>query len=38
VVIPEKDLVVVINQWNILPGRPVLPLGRVLARILRSTD
>jgi CubicO group peptidase (beta-lactamase class C family) len=36
VAIPEEDLIVVINQWNILPGRPSLPLGRVLARILNS--
>lgn len=36
VAIPEEDLVVVINQWNILPGRPALPLGRVLNRILSS--
>ena len=37
VAIPEQDLVVVVNQWNILPGRPGLPLGRVLARILTTT-
>jgi CubicO group peptidase (beta-lactamase class C family) len=36
IAIPEEDLVVVINQWNILPGRPALPLGRVLNRILSS--
>ncbi|HEX5725965.1 MAG TPA: serine hydrolase [Longimicrobiaceae bacterium] len=36
VAIPEDDLIVVVNQWNILPGRPSLPLGRVLARILGS--
>ena len=38
IAIPEKDLVVVINQWNILPGRPGLPLGRVMARILNSME
>ena len=38
VAVPEQDLVVVVNQWNILPGRPSLPLGRVLARILNSID
>jgi hypothetical protein len=36
IAIPEEDLVVVINQWNILPGQPALPLGRVLSRILSS--
>jgi len=36
VAIPEDDLIIVVNQWNILPGRPGLPLGRVLSRILSS--
>jgi CubicO group peptidase (beta-lactamase class C family) len=36
IAIPEDDLIVVVNQWNILPGRPSLPLGRVLRRILDS--
>lgn len=36
IAIPEEDMVVVINQWNILPGQPALPLGRVLSRILSS--
>ena len=36
VAIPEDDLIVVVNQWNILPGRPSLPVGRVMARILGS--
>jgi CubicO group peptidase (beta-lactamase class C family) len=35
--VPEKDLVIVFNGWNILPGRPGLPRGRVLDRILRAT-
>ncbi len=34
--VPEEDLIVVVNQWNILPGQPSLPVGRVLARILGS--
>jgi CubicO group peptidase (beta-lactamase class C family) len=34
--VPELDLVVVFNGWNILPGRPGLPRGRVLERILRA--
>jgi CubicO group peptidase (beta-lactamase class C family) len=36
IAVPEEDLIVVVNQWNILPGRPSLPVGRVLARILSS--
>lgn len=36
VVVPEDDLVVVFNQWNILPGRPALPALPTLARILRA--
>jgi CubicO group peptidase (beta-lactamase class C family) len=36
VAIPEDDLIVVVNQWNILPGKPALPLGRVLTRILST--
>ena len=36
VAIPEEDLIGVVNQWNILPGKPSLPLGRVLARIQNS--
>lgn len=35
--IPEKDLIVVFNGWNILPGKPGLPGGRVLERILKAT-
>lgn len=38
VAVPEEDLIVVVNQWNILPGRPSLPVGRVMARILGSLD
>jgi CubicO group peptidase (beta-lactamase class C family) len=38
IAVPEDDLIVVINQWNILPGQPSLPLGRVLTRILGSLD
>jgi CubicO group peptidase (beta-lactamase class C family) len=34
--IPELDLVLVFNGWNILPGRPGLPRARVTERILRS--
>lgn len=35
-VIPELDLVVVINAWNILPGRKAIPSGRVRERIVRA--
>lgn len=34
--VPELDLVVVFNGWNILPGRPALPRARVVDRILRA--
>jgi hypothetical protein len=34
--VPEEELVVVVYQWNILPGQPSLPWRSVLARILRS--
>lgn len=34
--VPELDLVIVFNGWNILPGRPVLPRARVLDRILKG--
>lgn len=35
--VPELDLVVVFNGWNILPGIPALPRGQVLERIIRGT-
>ena len=35
--IPEKNMVVVFNGWNILPGRRGIPLGRTMERILRAT-
>jgi CubicO group peptidase (beta-lactamase class C family) len=31
--LPEHDLIVVFNAWNILPGRPALPRAATLARI-----
>jgi CubicO group peptidase (beta-lactamase class C family) len=34
--VPEDDLVMVVNQWNILPGRPGFPARIALGRILRS--
>lgn len=37
IAIPELDVVVVFNGWNILPGRPSLPLRRVLERLIRAT-
>jgi CubicO group peptidase (beta-lactamase class C family) len=36
--IPELDLVIVFNGWNILPGRPSLPRARVTERILRAVQ
>jgi CubicO group peptidase (beta-lactamase class C family) len=36
IAIPEHDMVIVFNGWNILPGRPGLPLRRTLERILRG--
>lgn len=32
--LPAEDLIVVFNGWNILPGRPSPPRGRILARIV----
>jgi CubicO group peptidase (beta-lactamase class C family) len=34
VAVPEADLIVVVNQWNILQGMPSLPLRPTIARIL----
>ncbi|HJU75396.1 MAG TPA: serine hydrolase [Gemmatimonadaceae bacterium] len=34
--VPELDLIIVFNGWNILPGRPGLPRARVVDRILRG--
>ena len=33
---PDLDLVVVFYGWNILPGRPSLPLRRVMERLAKS--
>jgi CubicO group peptidase (beta-lactamase class C family) len=33
---PELDLIVVFNAWNILPGRPGIPLGKVRERLARA--
>ncbi|MFL5612989.1 MAG: serine hydrolase domain-containing protein [Gemmatimonadaceae bacterium] len=33
VALPDEDMIVVFNGWNILPGRPGLPLRKVLARL-----
>ena len=37
VAIPEKDLVVVFNGWNILPGRRGIPLAKTMERILKAS-
>ena len=34
VAVPDEDLILVFNGWNILPGRPSLPMRRMLARIV----
>jgi CubicO group peptidase (beta-lactamase class C family) len=34
--IPEDDMVIVFNGWNILPGRPALRLGQVLPRLMNA--
>jgi len=33
---PERDLVVVFNGWNILPGGKSLPLRRIMERLVRA--
>jgi len=38
IAIPEDDLIVVINQWNIFPGQPALPVGATLRRILNAVQ
>jgi CubicO group peptidase (beta-lactamase class C family) len=32
--LPDEELIVVFNAWNVLPGRPALPARRTLARIV----
>jgi hypothetical protein len=34
--VPEDDLIVVFNQWNILDGQARLPFRATLGRILRA--
>jgi CubicO group peptidase (beta-lactamase class C family) len=34
--VPEEDLLLVVNGWNILPGRPGMPARQVLGRILNG--
>ncbi|HUG41176.1 MAG TPA: serine hydrolase [Longimicrobiales bacterium] len=36
IAIPEQDLIIVINQWNILPSEPWLIPEPIVARILRG--
>lgn len=35
-IFPELDMVVVFNGWNILPGRPSLPLRKVQERLAKA--
>jgi hypothetical protein len=30
----REDMVIVFNAWNIIPGRPTLPRGRTVSRII----
>jgi hypothetical protein len=34
--IPEDDMVIVFNAWNIVPGQRALPLRQVLPRLLNA--
>lgn len=34
--IPDDDMVIVFNGWNILPGRPALRLGQLLPRLVNA--
>jgi CubicO group peptidase (beta-lactamase class C family) len=38
IVVPEDGLIVVMNAWNLFPGRPTLPVGATMRRILNSID
>jgi CubicO group peptidase (beta-lactamase class C family) len=33
---PDRDMVVVFNSWNILPGKPALPLGKTMERLAKA--
>ena len=34
--LPDEDMVVVFNAWNILPGKPRLPLRPIVTRLLNA--
>jgi len=34
--VPELDLVVVFNGWNILPDRPSLPRSGIMRRLIQA--
>jgi CubicO group peptidase (beta-lactamase class C family) len=36
IAVPEDDMIIIFNGWNILPGRPGLPLRRTLDRLLAA--
>lgn len=38
VAVPDQELIVVFNGWNILPGRPSFPMRRALARIVGGLE
>jgi len=33
---PDRDMVVVFNAWNILPGKPSLPVGKTMERLAKA--
>ncbi len=33
---PDRDMVVVFNSWNILPGKPSLPVGKTMERLAKA--
>lgn len=37
IIVPEKDLIVVMYQWNILPDQRAIPFAPVMARVIRAT-
>jgi len=38
IALPDEDIVVVFNAWNILPGQRRLPLRAILGRIVNAVS
>lgn len=36
IAVPEEDLIVVINQWNVFPGQPRMSPAVAMERVLRA--